>query len=259
MVSARRRRAFRNHLIQQGLRTQQAIGVSIANDLLLPSSSLQDRLLYCQQNLEEELDLFTAAAAVVTGSREYIYHGLRVPTPPSYYKSQIRRHWRPESLPVEERELQKEEHLRAYNKLQHFRVTYEIFQYIKKAIADEIRHEPSPVGGPKPLSPGEQLACCLWWLAQGGEYRAIATGAHRSRSTIHRCVVRVCAAIRKVLGPIHIKFPKTTDELKAAVSTEPSTAAGHMRQQHALVGELAAAAAAQQQQQQPCTSCQPHT
>lgn len=107
MVSARRRRAFRNHLIQQNRRVQQLIGVSLINDLFLPDSSFRHRLLYSQQDLKEQLDLFAAAAAIITGSREYIYHGLRVPTPPSYYKSQIRQHWRPENLPVEERDLEK--------------------------------------------------------------------------------------------------------------------------------------------------------
>jgi hypothetical protein len=68
------------------------------------------------------------------------------------------------------------------------------------------------------MSPGEQLCCALWWLAQGGEYRAIATGANRSRSSVHRCVVRVCTAIYKRLGKKHIKFPTTPSELAAAVS-----------------------------------------
>lgn len=82
-----------------------------------------------------------------------------------------------------EQQLIESEAERPYNRrwIEHYRITYEGFQYIKKGIADLIRAAPNPIGGPKPMSPGEQLAICLFWLAQGGEYRATGTAAGRSR------------------------------------------------------------------------------
>lgn len=162
-----------------------------------------------------DIDLVVFALAF---ERTYIHQGGNVPPPPSYYKTHIRVHWRPQpedlqcchGVPEPER---------PYNKLwiQHFRITYEGFQYIKKAIAPLLRRHGSPIGGRTPLSPGEQLCCALWWLAQGGEYRATATAAHRSRASIHRCVVRVCDAICKRLGSKHVVFPQTPQQLEAAV------------------------------------------
>ena len=110
---------------------------------------------------------------------------------------------------------------RPYNQrwIQMYRITYEGFQHIKKAIAPHIRKKPNPIGGRKPMSPGEQLSICLYWLAQGGEYRGAGTAAGRVKSSVHQCVVRVCKAINRVLGPQYIKFPSDRAELSRMVRT----------------------------------------
>lgn len=182
-----------------------------------------------QQWLGDSSDLDAVSMAVMFGSL-YSPRGPKQAGPPSFYKEEVRKKWRPQCLdPAElaEQQLIESEAERPYNRrwIEHYRITYEGFQYIKKGIAALIRAAPNPIGGPKPMSPGEQLSICLFWLAQGGEYRATGTTAGRSRPSVHRCVNKVCKAINRALGRTHIRFPSSKAALEKMVRLVSSSLA----------------------------------
>jgi hypothetical protein len=114
-------------------------------DELFASAALGLQLQQQQQQqflLQQQSELSQVALALAF-EREYVYKGFNVPQQPSYYKTVIRVHWRPspELLQQFTGENWVPEHERNYNQRwrEHFRITYEGFQYIKKAIAADLR------------------------------------------------------------------------------------------------------------------------
>lgn len=94
-----------------------------------------------------------------------------------------------------------------------FRITKPTFMYIADAIRPHLQH----ASYRRHMTAEEQLATCLTFLAHGGNYMVCAEACGWSRSSVCRTVKRVCTAIKDVLGPQHLRFPNTKEEIGATI------------------------------------------
>jgi hypothetical protein len=100
--------------------------------------------------------------------------------------------------------------------LPRFRVNKKTFQYIVDAVTGHPlvtrksyrRHQ----------TVDEQVATCLVFLATGGSYTVCGDACGWSKTTVHRCVTRVSKAIVERLGPGHVRFPRSSDEVQRNVA-----------------------------------------
>ena len=132
-----------------------------------------------QQLIEpSELEISLAAEAM---GQDYTFAStdVRHPQLPSFYKTIVEPEWSP--VPGEDLSGIPEA-ARWYNRrwIPIFRVTYEAFHEIREAVEADLMPERLPgSGGVTPIMPAEQLAICLYHLAQGGQYKGAHCGLNR--------------------------------------------------------------------------------
>lgn len=101
-----------------------------------------------------------------------------------------------------------------------FSVTREIFFFILDAIKDHLHQPEAIIHDPQApvVTPAEQLAITLYYLARGGHYKGTGDAMGRSPSTVQRCVVAVTKVILRIMSPDVVVFPSTREELERTVS-----------------------------------------
>lgn len=91
--------------------------------------------------------------------------------------------------------------------MESFRMSKETFKYICETLREYLRPRPNPYTKRKSVSVEEQVAICVYYLGCCAELRVIGEIFGYAKSTIWKCIKRVCEVIVEVLMPKWIKMP----------------------------------------------------
>jgi len=84
-----------------------------------------------------------------------------------------------------------------------FRVSKHTAEYILNEIGNHLEHTTARNYA---LSPKQQLLTVLHWLGTGCQYHAIADMHGISKSTVTRCVQKICHLVNDQLFPKHVRY-----------------------------------------------------
>lgn len=88
-----------------------------------------------------------------------------------------------------------------------FKMKKQTFQYICDLLTDVLRPKPNPRIPRKSIEVEEQVAICIFYLGSCAELRVVGEIFGYAKSTVWKCVRKVCQAIVDILLPIWIKMP----------------------------------------------------
>jgi hypothetical protein len=98
----------------------------------------------------------------------------------------------------------------------HVRMSESTFVWLKAKLRPHLKMNTK--FGRKAKSVGQQLAYALYHLASGCSMAVAAAALQTSKSTVHRCVHRVCDALVRELANQYICFPSTKAAMTRAAS-----------------------------------------
>lgn len=86
-----------------------------------------------------------------------------------------------------------------------------------------LKPKPNPLSKRPPVSVEEQVAIAIYYLGCCAELRAIGEIFGYAKSTVFKCVKRVCQAIVAILVPIWIRMPNEDECVEQAILFEIRT------------------------------------
>lgn len=102
-----------------------------------------------------------------------------------------------------------------------FRMEKETFLYL----CFKLRKHPSPAHNQlpcrEPLSVEEQIAIGIYHLAEGADFMVVGNVFGVAKSTVHKCVHRVCNGIVESLTPEWMKMPNELESEEISAGFEP--------------------------------------
>lgn len=90
------------------------------------------------------------------------------------------------------------------------------FQYIRNELEGVLKPKPNPYTKRTSVSDQKQVAMCIYYLGCCAELRVISEIFGLAKSTVWKCVRRVCKAIIQILKPIWITIPNADECEEAA-------------------------------------------
>lgn len=105
-------------------------------------------------------------------------------------------------------------HFREEDWLENFRMSHATFKFICQRLEPYLKHSKKFVRAP--ISVEKQVAIALYKLTSCAEYRVVANQFGTHKTTVHRCVYKVCEAIYAEFKDDYLKLPNEMEAQEIA-------------------------------------------